>query len=285
LAAFTLIELLVVISIVVMLMALLLPTLSRVRKQARAVACQAKLRQWGTLFAAQAAENPDEQIIRPFYQGYSYDDPNSKWGSRPVPKDAYLCPMASRLEKDDVRPIIDAAGRKNGIRGHGTTFTAYWTQTIDGSRRWAASYGVSVSFAIFLFPCDNPDIRAAYSGFADGVPVKGTVSASVPFMADSLSNWVGPGGYVPDRAGGEKFGPPPFEDARGTSPSWDNVCINRHDGGVNCLFYDWSVRKVGLKELWTLKWNKWFNTKGPWTKAGGVQPEDWPPWMRKFKDY
>jgi hypothetical protein len=24
---------------------------------------------------------------------------------------------------------------------------------------------------------------------------------------------------------------------------------------------------------------------GPWTKAGGVQPDDWPEWMRGFKDY
>jgi hypothetical protein len=24
---------------------------------------------------------------------------------------------------------------------------------------------------------------------------------------------------------------------------------------------------------------------GPWTKAGAVKPEDWPHWMRKFKDY
>ena len=27
------------------------------------------------------------------------------------------------------------------------------------------------------------------------------------------------------------------------------------------------------------------NTAGPWTKAGGAQPDDWPQWMRKFKDY
>jgi len=42
---------------------------------------------------------------------------------------------------------------------------------------------------------------------------------------------------------------------------------------------------VGLKEIWTLKWNKEFDTRGSWTKAGGVNPEDWPPWMRRFKDY
>jgi prepilin-type processing-associated H-X9-DG protein len=62
-------------------------------------------------------------------------------------------------------------------------------------------------------------------------------------------------------------------------------CIDRHGGAINCLFMDWAVRKVGLKELWTLPWGLYDTTYGPWTKAGGVQPEDWPAWMRKFKDY
>ena len=39
---FTLVELLVVISILVLLMAILLPTLQQVRKQAKGAACQAK---------------------------------------------------------------------------------------------------------------------------------------------------------------------------------------------------------------------------------------------------
>ena len=64
-----------------------------------------------------------------------------------------------------------------------------------------------------------------------------------------------------------------------------NFCINRHNAAVNSLFMDWSVRKVGLKELWTLKWHREFNTAGSWTKAGGVQPEAWPEWMRGFEDY
>jgi hypothetical protein len=28
-----------------------------------------------------------------------------------------------------------------------------------------------------------------------------------------------------------------------------------------------------------------FDTANEWTKAGGVQPDDWPEWMRGFKDY
>ena len=63
------------------------------------------------------------------------------------------------------------------------------------------------------------------------------------------------------------------------------LCINRHEGGVNGLFADFSVRKVGLKELWTFPWDRACDTTGPWTKAGGVLPEDWPQWMRKLRDY
>jgi len=61
--------------------------------------------------------------------------------------------------------------------------------------------------------------------------------------------------------------------------------INRHNGGINILFMDWSARKAGLKELWTLKWHREFDTTNFWTIAGGVKPTDWPEWMRKFKDY
>jgi prepilin-type processing-associated H-X9-DG protein len=84
----------------------------------------------------------------------------------------------------------------------------------------------------------------------------------------------------------DKIGPPPCETYWTLNENhWAEVCINRHGGGINCLFLDWSVRKVGLKELWTFRWTESFNTRGPWTKASGVRPEDWPEWMRRFKDY
>ncbi len=43
---FTLIELLVVIAIIALLMAILMPTLNQVKKQARTAACQGQLKQW-----------------------------------------------------------------------------------------------------------------------------------------------------------------------------------------------------------------------------------------------
>lgn len=57
LKAFTLIELLVVIAIMAMLLAILMPALQRVRKQAQAAVCQSNLHQWGNSAMMYATEH------------------------------------------------------------------------------------------------------------------------------------------------------------------------------------------------------------------------------------
>lgn len=76
---FTLIELLVVVSIVVLLMALLMPALSRARKQARAVVCQANLRQWATGLAMHVNEN-DGRLPEPAAQDGQWNAFGWKFG-------------------------------------------------------------------------------------------------------------------------------------------------------------------------------------------------------------
>jgi len=63
--AFTLIELLVVIAIIALLMAILMPALTRVKELARATVCLANLRQWNFVSAMYTEDNDGK-----FWSGY-----------------------------------------------------------------------------------------------------------------------------------------------------------------------------------------------------------------------
>jgi len=56
-------------------------------------------------------------------------------------------------------------------------------------------------------------------------------------------------------------------------------CLNRHEGYINGVFADFSARKIGLKELWNLRWHRAFDihaAKPVWSLY---------PWMKNLKDY
>jgi len=179
--------------------------------------------------------------------------------------DVLFCPMASKHvdRRDEWAP------------GHpcspdwGAKFSAWKGLSPDGSPFRFGSYGMNGWLG--SIPYVFRELRA-YKRCWPTCNVKR--AANVPVFCDCILctiSW-----YEPE--------PPPYDDALANGTAYD-VCINRHDGAINSLFMDWPARKVGLKELWALKWHRQFDTAGPWTKAGGVKPEDWPEWMRYFKDY
>jgi len=314
---FTLIELLVVIAVIALLMAILLPCLQRVRRQAKTVGCQSNLRQWGTHWAMRTADN-DGYLPG---CGPEYSSPEA-WEFEPLPwsvglgwglgwygspineRDWYessegiwCCPMATKL----ANPTGEVSNTEGG------TFLAWSRFWPKDAFPWDlyGSYGIN-SYTLWPYWGDGRDevMRRITDWYTqDIVPyywstphVKG--ASNVPMQLDSsmwYSGWPRNGGEppacdaIPTESARPTYHPPaprsPEPDHEwgeyGETPS----CINHHDGYVNGLFFDWSVRRVGLKELWTLKWHQQFNTIGPWTKSGGVRPEDWPKWMRGFKDY
>ena len=93
LKGFTLIELLVVISIIALLMAILLPTLQRVGKQAKAVACQSNLRQWGLCFKMYTDDHNGRFSSYRRDSLYWYKRLNAYYSDS---NDLLLCPMATK---------------------------------------------------------------------------------------------------------------------------------------------------------------------------------------------
>ena len=254
--AFTLIELLVVISILVLLMALLLPALSRARKQGKAVVCQGNLRQWGVIYSMYLGDNEDcfpadfksEAMQR-------YFDFSGNLG-------LIVCPMARARRHEE---WSRGAG---GYRGQGGTFMAWdWGSEIFGS------YGGN-GFLPYLDATD-PAYDDRMSVYWMRLPL---AAAQVPVLFDCMNRRA-----VPE----SRDAPPEAPDVAPLvgADGMELLCMDRHGGGINMLFADWSAPKVGVKEPWTFRWHREYNTAGPWTKAGGALPSDWPKWMRNFKDY
>jgi prepilin-type N-terminal cleavage/methylation domain-containing protein/prepilin-type processing-associated H-X9-DG protein len=264
---FTLIEFLVVIAVITLLIAILIPSLQKARNQARAVKCQANLRQWGLVFSSFLADNNEKFFLEePFYFPWFiyWDEPLAHIHDL---NDLRFCPMAMKVNTDPTR-------RFPGGNVLGSKFTA-----------WELCFGPSPTEPKYRYARGSYGYNewTRFRGEDDYFWGPGTIKSpySVPFLFDNIWNFACP----------QEFDPPPEYDDTGPPQtpifwaSMSGVCVNRHSGGINVLFMDWSVRKVGLKEMWTLKWHRKFNTAGPWTKAGGVKPANWPEWMRKFKDY
>jgi len=245
--AFTLIELLVVIAIIALLMAILVPALRRVRKQAKAVACQAHLHQWALIWSMYTDDNDGRfhrgwgggggeeeywiQVLRPYYSN--------------VPKIRY-CPEATKSAKQGARSPFNA-----------------WA-TDDYSIRGGGSYGVN------SWICDpRPAIRhtglGATRNFWRSCHVKG--ASNIPMFQDQ--GW-------PQACPDHREDPPEYDGV--PAGHMGLVCLNRHNGSINGAFLDFSVRKIGLKELWKLKWHREFDTN-----AGPTEGE-WPDWMKNSKE-
>lgn len=292
---FTLIELLVVISIIALLLAILMPSLAKVKEMARTLICQTNVRSCSTYIVIYMEENG----------GYFIDNHNQipleynwktimhyLWKDSP---EIFMCPTTS---PDKERPFfagqLNYAVYKNG---------EYKNKQANG---YYDSYGLNfwINNPVEI---GNPDFYPSYfwrnkdkTRFPNAVPMLGDhnecSNGAWPSTDNRLNNLSDSDG-TPEAASPPQNEQDPWDlnGITGDTQTIREFCIDRHSGYNVMGFMDGTARKVGLKEMWTLRWAKsdGFDIQNKYTIAGnnGDSAECariWDgaaKWMSQYKEY
>ena len=262
--AFTLIELLVVIAIIALLLSIMMPALRKAKQTAQKIICRSNLRQWGMIWKVYTDENDGKLPDCTGFGALRGDWIIALRKDYPTDK-MTQCPSATKFV--DFGP---PANNRGGV------FSTYRNDYADGSQDFC-SYGMNIwaySTTHFIM---NPNPKTKNWGSFE----VGSVSTStIPFFMDSIYRGSAPqyNGYDPMTMANS---PEPLPD-NGFEHVYDGIrqfTMPRHGSsskvGINVLFMDLSVRHVMIKEMWSLKWHKQFDT-GKWkTERARIWPAPW----------
>jgi prepilin-type processing-associated H-X9-DG protein len=246
---FTLVEVIVIISLIMFLIAMLLPAFSQSRESARVVLCNSKLGQLHTAHVVYVVANGG--------QNYPYRN------------DAIYMSFLEEFHQyqDELRFCPDAP---TANQGWGSATKGWRYGTFTGVKY--GSYGVNgFMYHPYHSPTGPGQGGNGYFGHADyhanGYPdfwyatLEDGQPSKAPLYADSewVDGWPMEWDTVPpDFAGGWGAG------ADGTQMS--RFCIDRHQMHINIVFADGHAATHRLDELWTLHWHRaWRGPSSPIT--------------------
>ena len=229
---FTLVELLVVIGIIALLIAILLPALSRARKVANTTKCLSQLRQLAMGWQMYALAHQG--------RGIPYDENLGLWMGQ---MDTWLPDIdAHRICPEAFAPsqLSSSSGGIGSCWGPNanTVFLVnrMGSYSING---WLYDYdgpGTNRSLWPNLFP------ETEYYDYPVPVP------SQVPLFCDGI--WTD---AWPDDI--DTAPPTVHPSSYGNVPEMWRVCMARHSGGINVAFVDGHAATVACQQLWTLSWH------------------------------
>lgn len=262
----TLIEFIVVIAVIALLVFMFLPRIHAPHEHAEVIVCKSNLHQWGMIFSLYANDY-DSKYMPGIDEDWETGE--TSWIHTLMPyhdnPKIRLCPNSTKPEKDlaDKRPLrawnleVTNPGQFTSIQPEyktGSYGLNWWVTSgekevsgYDSANKWKSS--------------NQPD------------------ASQIPVLTEA--------GFMHARV--EADDAPPEYDGKFNSKTqgakgMDRVCTNRHSGGVNILFMDWSVRKVKLMDLWNQQWHKNYepNLQLPaFDKISDTWPGGWPEWIVK----
>lgn len=229
--AFSLVELLVVIGIIALLLSILLPTLTHVRRAVRATICLTHLQQLSASYQMYLSANRNHSF------SMRTDITTLSWWE-------VLQPYNGNIQATMLCPQATEPGNEVG-----SAFLAWGpdrTYSV-GEPQWVlrGTYIGSYGFNEWLYQQptgSDPSLRKYFA-----LPTH--QSERVPVFGDCVESW----------AAADSSDTPPSNLINPAANGFmAYFCLDRHSHAVNIAFLDGHAERVKLEELWKLQWNTMF---------------------------
>ncbi len=257
-----------------------MPALAQIRKHALTIKCMANLDQFGNAWALYFNDYDGRFPGGEDQEGFNYGTYFWWYSLFPYYKAHKLrfCPVATDV---DARPPF----RPYNLMGISelspiSLSTSSWPHVSDDTRRtlWNSRTSYGINDCIYNYTEEEYQLMEEFGlGWlttrkwrTSDVKGAGTVPVMLDCSVQGSAAWY------------NTAEPPYYEDdvtssgGPGPRSEMKRFFVNRHPNfRTNALFMDFSVKKVAMKAINSLKWARNWDTAGPWTLAGGADYDVW----------